>query len=172
MTARPNHVSAASGATPEPLAASHRASAILIRPRWLATCLALLAFLSAAAGFQVARFHDIWAKWLTPHPVQAASSIQASPSLVSDSKPAATGAELEKLSHLAPQQQAERLLDLAIHRDELSLDLIHQIQDAWRCRLENTDRLFHLVLAALESDDPRVRAAAVEIDLAASNLSK
>src|SRR6266403_4323788 len=172
MNARPNHRSAASGETPEPLVGSHRASAILIHPRRLALCLALLAALSTAAGFQVARFHDLWAKWRSPNPAQAASSIQPLPSLVSDSKPAATSVELEKLSHLAPQLQAERLLDLAIHRDERSLEMIRQRQDAWRGRLESTDRLFHLVLAALDSEDPRVRAAAVEIDLAASNLSK
>jgi HEAT repeat protein len=135
-------------------------------------CLALLAALSTAAGFQVARFHDLWTKWRSPNPAQAASSVQQSPSLVSDSKPAATSVELEKLSHLAPQLQAERLLDLAIHRDERSLEMIRQRQDAWRGRLESTDRLFHLVLAGLDSEDPRVRAAAVEIDLAASNLSK
>ncbi len=172
MTALPNIRSAASEATPEPHVRSHRASAVLIRPGRVALFLALLAALSTAAGFQVARFHDVWAKWLAAHPVQAASSIQPLPSLVSDSRPAATSVELEKLSHLAPQQQAERLLDLAIHRDERSLDMIRQRQDAWRGRLESTDRLFHLVLAALDSEDPRVRAAAVEIDLAASNLSK
>jgi HEAT repeat protein len=146
--------------------------AILIRPRWLAFCFVLLAAISTAAGFQVARFQVLCARWLSPHQLQAASSLQQPASLVSGSNPAATGVELEKLSHLAPQQQAEHLLDLAIHRDERSLDLIRQRQDAWRGRLESTDRLFHLVLAALESEDPRVRIAAVEIDLAASNLSK
>jgi len=171
MNARPNQLPAVSRA-PGQRTASRRGLGISIRPRWFALCLALLGVLSTAAGFQVARFHDVWAKWLSLHPVQAASSIQPSPSLVSDSKPAATSAELEKLSHLAPQQQAERLLDLAIHRDERSLEMIRQKHDAWRGRLESTDRLFHLVLAALESEDPRVRAAAVEIDLAASNLSK
>jgi len=50
--------------------------------------------------------------------------------------------------------------------------MIRQRQDAWRGHLESTDRLFHLVLAALEFRGSRVRAAAVEIDLAASNLSK
>src|SRR6266850_1394598 len=123
MTARPNHRSAASGATPGPHVRSYRASSILIRPGRLALCFALLAALSTAAGFQVARFHNVWARWLSAHPVQATSSIQ-------------------------PRQ------------------------DAWRCRLESTDRLCHLVLAALDSEDPRVRAAAVEIELAASNLSK
>jgi hypothetical protein len=172
MTTRPNYQSAPSGATPEPHIRSYRAWAILIHPRRLALCLALLAALSTVAGFQVARFHDLCAKWRGPNRPQAASSVQQTPSLVSDSKPAATSVELEKLSHLAPQLQAERLLDLAIHRDERSLEMIRQRQDAWRGRLESTDRLFHLVLAALDSEDPRVRAAAVEIDLAASNLSK
>jgi HEAT repeat protein len=172
MTTRPNHLPVASRATPEPLLGSHRAWATHLRPGRVALCLALLGAVSTAAGFQVARFQNAWAKWLSAHPVQAASSIQPLPSLVSDSRPAATSVELEKLSHLAPQQQAERLLALAIHRDEWSLDMIRQRQDAWRGRLESTDRLFHLVLAALDSEDPRVRAAAVEIDLAASNLSK
>src|SRR5712664_2758232 len=171
MTARPNHLPAASTCTPGLRTASRRRPGIPIRYPWLALCLALLAILSTLAGFQVARFHDVWAKWLSARPVQTASSIQPLPSLVSDSKPAATGVELERLSRLAPQQQAEPLLDLAIHRDERSLDMIRQRQDAWRGRLESTDRLFHLVLAALDSEDPRVRAAAVEIDLAASNPS-
>ena len=43
---------------------------------------------------------------------------------------------------------------------------------SWRGHLADTDRLFHLVLAALDSQDPRVRVAAVEIDLAANNLMK
>src|SRR6267378_4530842 len=172
MSAPSNRLSAASRHTPGLRTASRGGPGIPIRYPWLLLCLALLAILSTLAGFQLARFHDVWAKWLSAHPVQAASSVQQSPSLVSDSKPAATSVELEKLSHLAPQLQADRLLDLAIHRDEFSLELIRQRQDAWRGRLESTDRLFHLVLAALESEDPRVRAAAVEIDLAASNLSK
>jgi hypothetical protein len=172
MNARPNHLSAISGHTLEQRADSRRGPGIPIRPLWLALGLALLAALSTAAGFQVARFQSIWAKWLSADPVQASSFIHPSPSLVSDSKPAATSVELEKLSHLAPQQQAERLLDLAIHRHETSLALIDRNLDAWRGRLESTDRLFHLVLAALESEDPRVRTAALEIDLAASNLSK
>src|SRR5882762_9105504 len=172
MSAPSNRLSAASRHTPGLRTASRGGPGIPIRYPWLLLCLALLAILSTLAGFQVARFHDLWANWRSPNPAQAASSVQQSPSLVSDSKPAATSVELEKLSRLAPQLQAERLLDLAIHRDERSLEMIRQRQDAWRGHLESTDRLFHLVLAALDSEDPRVRAAAVEIDLAASNLSK
>lgn len=171
MSARPNHLSSVPRSAPGPPAVPNRDSVLPIRSRRLALCLALLAILSTIAGFQVARFQAMWAKWLSTDQVHAASSIHPSASLVSDSKPAA-GSEVETISHLAPQQQAERLLDLAIHRHESSLALIDRNLDAWRGRLENTDHLFHLVLAALESEDPRVRTAALEIDLAASNLSK
>jgi len=145
---------------------------VSIRPRRLAVGLALLAVLSTTAGFQVARLQSVWTKWFSATPVHASFALQQPPSLVSDSKPSPASAELEKISRLAPQQQAERLLDLAIHRHESSLEIIGQNLDAWRGRLENTDHLFRLVLAALESEDPRVRTAALEIDLAASNLSK
>jgi hypothetical protein len=161
-----------SGAHPAPPAACPRATVIRIRPSRLAIFLAFLAVLSTIAGFQIARFPIIRANWLSPAAAQAASSIHTWPALVSDSRPNAPSTEIEKISHLAPQQQVERLLDLAIHRNEHSLDLIRQNLDTWRGRVENTDRLFHLVLAALESEDPRVRTAALEIDLAASNLSK
>ena len=80
--------------------------------------------------------------------------------------------DIEEISRLAPQQQAERLLELAIQQPEFSLGLIHRNLTSWRGHLEDTDHLFHLVLAALNSNDPRVRVAAVEIDLAANNLIK
>jgi hypothetical protein len=149
-----------------------RCTGVPIRPLRLAFGLALLAVLSTTAGFQLAHFQNAWAKWFSATPVQASSALQKPPSLVSDSKPGPESAELEKISRLAPQQQAERLLDLAIHRRESSLELIDQNLEGWRGRLESTDHLFRLVLSALESEDPRVRTAALEIDLAASNLSK
>jgi hypothetical protein len=157
---------------PAGLPSEPRGTGLSIRPWHLALGLALLAVLSTAAGFQAARFQNAWAKWFSATPVQASSALQKPPSLVSDSKPGPESVELEKISRLAPQQQAERLLDLAIHRRESSLELIDQNLEGWRGRLENSDHLFRLVLAALESEDPRVRTAALEIDLAASNLSK
>jgi HEAT repeat protein len=170
MDARFKQIAEAHGREPED--ASHGNSKFPVRPSRLALGLALLAAASTAAGFQFARFQGPWGKWLRETPVHAFSSLHPPAALVSDSKSGAGNTEVEKISHLAPQQQAERLLDLAIHRHESSLDLIQENLDAWRGRLENTDRLFHLVLAALESEDPRVRTAALEIDLAASNLSK
>jgi hypothetical protein len=84
----------------------------------------------------------------------------------------AVNAEFAELTRLAPQQQAEQLLELAIRHQPTSLDLIRQNADSWRGRLHNTDRLFDLVLTAMKSNDLRVRGAAIEVDLAANNLTK
>ena len=134
--------------------------------RYLAP-LIILATLSTVAGFQVARLKSAWSKWESIAPVQAAA-VSGSPAPMS----AARKAEYEELSRLSPQQQAEHLLDRALHHHEDSLDLIPQYVDGWRGRLQETDRLFDLVLSALKSDDLSVRTAAVEIDLAANNLNK
>jgi HEAT repeats len=131
----------------------------------------LLAVLSAFLGYQAARFEIPVARWfhLTP---ALASAFSRLPAFVPASSPRAADADVEAIGHLAPQQQAERLLELVIQRPDQSLSLIHKNLDSWRGHLEDTDRLFHLVLAALDSSDPRVRVAAVEIDLAANNLMK
>jgi hypothetical protein len=165
-------VSGPTGLPSESQASSPRAIGLPLRPRRLALGLTILAMLSTTAGFQIARLQDAWAKWHRATSVRAAFRLETPPSPVSDSKPSAANPEMEKISRLAPQQQAERLLELAIHRRESSLELIDQNLEGWRGRLENTDHLFRLVLAALESEDPRVRTAGLEIDLAASNLSK
>src|SRR5467141_3614323 len=132
---------------------------------------ALLAVLSTFLGYQAARFEIPAPSWfhLTP---ALASAFNRPPALMPASNPRAADADVEAISHLAPQQQAEHLLELAIQRPEQSLGLIHKNLDSWRGHLQDTDRLFHLVLAALDSSDPRVRVAAVEIDLAANNLMK
>ncbi|MGB8476197.1 MAG: HEAT repeat domain-containing protein [Candidatus Acidiferrum sp.] len=59
-----------------------------------------------------------------------------------------------------------------MQRNAVSLDLLQEKVDGWRGHLKNTDELFDLVLAALNSSDLRVRTAAVDVDLAANNLSK
>lgn len=131
-----------------------------------------LAFLSTIAGFFAARFQGAFTNWLKIHAVAAASARQVAPALVSTPQPSATESDIEEISRLAPQQQAERLLELAMQRPDLSLGLINRNLTSWRGHLEDTDHLFHLVLTALNCDDPRVRVAAVEIDLAANNLVK
>jgi hypothetical protein len=133
--------------------------------------LIVLAAISTTAGYQVARLEIAGARWFHTASPLASAPVQT-PALVPASNPRANTADLEAISHLAPQQQAERLLELAIRRPDQSLNLIHANLDSWRGHLEDTDRLFHLVLAALDSEDPRVRVAAVEVDLVANNLRK
>jgi HEAT repeats len=122
-------------------------------------CLALAA-VSTFAGFQVARRGM---RWAAGDFVQAAPVSEPIDSIKIDS---------EECARLAPQQQAERLLENAIQRDPLSLERIGLGAGTWLGHLQSTDRLFDLVHIALNSDDLRVRGAALEIDLAANNLSK
>lgn len=142
--------------------------------RWLSYLLVLtaLAFLSTVVGSFTARFQGAFTKWLKIHPVAAAEAAPGASELVSTPHPASKHISSEEISHLAPQQQAERLLELAIQQPDPSLSLIHRNLTSWRGHLEDSDRLFHLVMEALKSDDQRVRLAAVEIDLAANNLMK
>jgi hypothetical protein len=121
-----------------------------------------LAAVSTLAGFEAARFHGP-VQWGSSATVQAAS-------LYASADTAKIGTE--EFNRLAPQQQAERLLESAIHRDPDSLELIDKGVDTWRGHIQNTDRLFDLVHTALNADDLKVRGAAVEIDRAANNLSK
>lgn len=134
--------------------------------------LAILTLLSTLAGFAAGRFEGALAKWLKIHSVAAAYSRHAAAALVSTPDPRAKERAIEEISRLAPQQQAERLLELAVEQPDLSLGLIQRNLTSWRGHLEDTDHLFHLILTALKSNDPRVRVAAVEIDLAANNLIK
>lgn len=143
--------------------------------RWLSYLMVavVVVFLSTAAGFLAARFKSAFTKWSNIHPVAAAAAGQeASSELVSAPQPGAREIDTEEISRLAPQQQAERLLELAIQQPDPSLSLIERNLLSWRGHLQDSERLFHLVLEALNSNDPRVRVAAVEIDLAANNLMK
>ncbi len=147
---------------------------MMVLRRWYSYLFVLVAvaILSTLTGFFAAQFQAEVRDWLKIHPVAAAHALHAAPDLVSTPQPRAKDTDIESISQLAPQQQAERLLGLAIQQPDLSLSLIQRNLNSWRGHLEDSDRLFHLVLEALNSDDPRVRVAAVEIDLAANNLMK
>src|SRR5258708_5923566 len=137
----------------------------------------LFLFFFCPAPFPAAAVHKSArlkiAGWSCSHPAPPLESARVqTAALVPASNPRANSTQMEAISRLAPQQQAERLLELVIQRPDQSLGLIHKNLDSWRGHLEDTDQLFHLVLAALDSNDPRVRVAAVEIDLVANNLMK
>ena len=129
--------------------------------------LVLLGAFSLVAGFETART-------TFPGP-KLDSDLQArgsSPFVSPVRMPAPETKRDAEFKRLPPQQQAERSLERAIAGDQASLDMLRENVDEWRGHIKNTDRLFDLVLAALNSEDLRVRTAAIDVDLAANNLSK
>jgi hypothetical protein len=144
------------------------------RTRWLRLGIRNVALLvaiggvSLAAGFETARTTLPTQKWGNGLPAERPSEAL---SPVRMPTPEANKLDAE-LKHLPPQQQAAQLLERAMHDDQAALDLLRENVDGWRGHIKNTDQLFDLVLAALNSRDLRVRTAAIDVDLAANNLSK
>jgi hypothetical protein len=129
--------------------------------------LVLLGGFSLLAGFQAAR-----TTFPAPNLDSELQALSSSPSVSPVRMPAPENKSEAEFKRLPPQQQAERLLERATLGDKASLDMLGEKVDEWRGRIKNTDRLFDLVLAALNARDLRVRTAAIEVDLAANNLSK
>jgi hypothetical protein len=134
--------------------------------RWTAALVAL-GSVSLAAGFETARTTMQDSQFATDAQ-ERTSALNVSPVRMAAEEKGMDAA----IQRLPTQQQAEKLLQLAMQKDEAALNLLRQNVDGWRGRLKNTDQLFDLVLAALNSRDLRVRTAAVDVDLAANNLSK
>jgi HEAT repeat protein len=76
------------------------------------------------------------------------------------------------LDQMSPQAQAELLLERSINHYRGANDEIAKRVDSWRGKIQLDQQLNSLFMTALNSDDLRVRAAAVEIDLASRNLLK
>lgn len=131
-----------------------------------AAVLVVLGGVSLLAGFETAR-RTLPAAERESGVAERSSHIASPVRMPTEKK----GVDAE-LKRLPAQQQAERLLERAMQEDEAALRLLRENVDGWRGHLKNTDQLFDLVLAALNSGDLRVRAAAVEVDLAANGLSK
>ncbi len=118
-----------------------------MRVRLVITCLLATAMYSAAAA----------------GPQRA--SQQTSASVLSEH-------HLEVLDQMSPQTQAEFLLERAINRYEGASEQIEARADGWRGKITLNERLNGLFMIALNSDEWRVRAAAIELDLAALNVPK
>jgi hypothetical protein len=80
--------------------------------------------------------------------------------------------EIERLDRQSSQKQAELLLERAINHYDGANDQIAARGDGWRGRLKLSSQLNSLITTALNSDDLRVRAAAIEVDLAAMGVAK
>src|SRR5882757_8349322 len=75
--------------------------------------------------------------------------------------------------HTQPQQvQAEFLLQAAVSHQKGATDWIERLVDDWHGKLHDTPRWQVLQDSALYSSDLRVRAAAIEINLAVRDLAK
>ena len=80
--------------------------------------------------------------------------------------------EIEALDQMSAQAQAELLLERSINHFKGANDEIAKRVENWRGQIELNERLNNLFMTAMNSDDLRVRAAGIEIDIAARDLPK
>src|SRR5882672_10190632 len=80
--------------------------------------------------------------------------------------------EIEGLDRQTPQQQAELLLERAVNHYEGANVQIAARVEGWAGKLKLTPRLNSLITTALNSNDLRVRAAGIELDLKAMGAVK
>jgi HEAT repeat protein len=88
------------------------------------------------------------------------------------SSPLLSPHEIERLDHQNAQKQAELLLERAIQHSAGADDQIATRVQRWHGRLKLSSQLNALITTALNSDDLRVRAAGIEVDLAAMGVDK
>ena len=79
---------------------------------------------------------------------------------------------IEWLETQPPQVQMEFLLGAAVNHDIGATNLIAGMVDGWRGKLKASDRWETLQDTALYSNDLRVRAAAIEVNLAVRQIPK
>src|SRR2546425_1059116 len=78
---------------------------------------------------------------------------------------------IEWLKTQSAQVQMEFLLGAAINHDHGATDMIAKLVEGWHGKLHRAERWQDLETTALYSNDLRVRAAAIEINLAVNNLA-
>ncbi|HEY2908315.1 MAG TPA: HEAT repeat domain-containing protein [Vicinamibacterales bacterium] len=80
--------------------------------------------------------------------------------------------EIASLDGMTPQSQAELLLERSINHYQGANDQIARRVKSWRGRITLDEPLNRLFTTAINSDDLTVRAAGIEVDIAARNLTK
>ena len=80
--------------------------------------------------------------------------------------------ESEAMDGMAPQSQAELLLERSINHYAGANDQIAARVGPWRGKIKPSPRLENLFVTAINSDDLRVRAAGIEVDIVARGLVK
>jgi HEAT repeat protein len=134
------------------------------KPRWR------LAFLAAGLALVAVAL-------LLPDKVRAAwDEVSAFLSLQGKPEPASANVlsehEIEVLDQMTPQGQAELLLERSINHYRGANEQIAARVDGWRGKIKLDNRLRNLFTTALNSDDLRVRAASLEVDLAGRDVEK
>ncbi len=129
--------------------------------------IALAAFGAFIAGALVTRPDTLRAAW---EPIAGLLGLQGKPQ--PSSANVLSEHELEALDGISAQQQAELLLERSINHFDGTNREIEARVERWRGRLKLDGRLHDLFLTALNSDDLRVRAASIEVDLAARGVAK
>src|SRR4051812_2953110 len=80
--------------------------------------------------------------------------------------------ETEALDDLPPQSQAQLLLQRSLNHYKGANEEIARRVEEWRGKIKISGDLDNLYRIALNSDDLRVRAAAIEVNIAGRNLEK
>lgn len=80
--------------------------------------------------------------------------------------------EVEYINSRPPQEQMERLLSAAVNHDMGATEMIEEKVAGWHGHLQRSKQWEILSETALYSNDLRVRAAAIEIDLAVNRTEK
>lgn len=125
--------------------------------------LAVICFIAGAlVGTDTAK-----AAW---EPIMAFLSLQGAPA--PSSANVLSEHHLEMLDSMSPQQQAELLLERSINHFRGANEQIAARVGGWLGKLSLEGRLNGLFMTALNSDDLRVRAAAIEVNLAARNVER
>jgi hypothetical protein len=128
------------------------------------TTVAIISFVLGAALFGTGRARAAW------EPIARFLSLRGAP------QPASANVlsehEIEGLDSMPPQHQAALLLERSINHYRGANEQIAARVNSWRGNIALDDRMNGLFTTALNSDDLRVRAAAIEVDLAARNRRK
>jgi HEAT repeat protein len=149
-------------------AITSRNSSTVVEPRGAKSLMGILSLamvLIFVAAAIPAPIRAAWNEFALRMQLQSSEPQSASPSKLSDH-------EIEEIANLPAQQQAERLLERTVNHYDGALDLIGKSVDKWFGQLEIQGQLASLLTTALNSNDLRVRAAALEIELAGYNLAK
>ncbi len=80
--------------------------------------------------------------------------------------------EIEDLGNQSPQQQSELLMERTVNHYSGAIELLSERVGGWCGQLHRTPRLLGLLETAINSNDLRVRAAAIEVYLALANIPK